>query len=174
MLKRKTVLLLISDLDISEDELSIFEQIYTESRRNLLGIDGKSHMPYEVVWVPVVDPIEDFERYPSLQNKFEALREAMPWYTVDSPKLIERHAVEFMRERWHFMNKPILVVLDPQGNEASLNALHMIWIWGTEAFPFTRAREEELWRNETLTANLIVDGIDSVIFNWVIFKTPLL
>ncbi|KAG2290697.1 hypothetical protein Bca52824_050301 [Brassica carinata] len=96
-------------------------------------------MPYEVVWVPIVDPIEDFERSPSLQNKFEALREPMPWYTVDSPKLIERHVVEFMRERWHFMNKPILVVLDPQGNEASLNALHMIWIWGTEAFPFTRA-----------------------------------
>ncbi|KAJ0244682.1 Protein SIEVE ELEMENT OCCLUSION B [Hirschfeldia incana] len=167
VLRRKTVLLLISDLNISEDELSIFEQIYTESRKNLVGIGGGSHMPYEVVWVPIVDPIEDFERYPSLQNKFEALREPMPWYTVDSPKLIERHVVEFMRERWHFMNKPILVVLDQQGNEASLNALHMIWIWGTESFPFTRAREEELWRSETLTLNLIVDGIDSVIFNWI-------
>lgn len=88
-------------------------------------------------------------------------------YSVDSPKLIERHVVEFMRGRWHFMNKPILVVIDPQGNEASLNALHMIWIWGTEASPFTRSREEELWRRETFSLNLIVDGIDSVIFNWV-------
>lgn len=92
-------------------------------------------------------------------------------YTVDSPNLIERHVVEFMRERWHFMNKPILVVIDPQGNEASLNALHMIWIWGTEAFPFTRSREEELWRRETFSLNLIVDGIDSVIFNWVTEKS---
>jgi len=92
-------------------------------------------------------------------------------YSVDSPKLIERHVVEFMRGRWHFMNKPILVVIDPQGNEASLNALHMIWIWGTEAFPFTRSREEELWRRETFSLNLIVDGIDSVIFNWVFQKS---
>jgi hypothetical protein len=167
VLRRKTVLLLISDLNILQDELSIFEQIYTESRRNLVGVDGKSHMPYEVVWVPVVDPIEDFERSPILQKKFEDLRDPMPWYSVDSPKLIERHVVEFMRGRWHFMNKPILVVIDPQGNEASLNALHMIWIWGTEAFPFTRSREEELWRRETFSLNLIVDGIDSVIFNWI-------
>lgn len=195
VLRRKTVLLLISDLNILQDELSIFEQIYTESRRNLVGVDGKSHMPYEVVWVPIVDPIEDYERSPNLQKKFEALRQDMPWYpntfkthicnlkdgeievfifvvvryTVDSPTLIERHVVEFVRGRWHFMNKPILVVIDPQGNEASLNALHMIWIWGTEAFPFTRSREEELWRRETFSLNLIIDGIDSVIFNWVIY-----
>ncbi|XP_023642779.1 protein SIEVE ELEMENT OCCLUSION B [Capsella rubella] len=167
VLRRKTVLLLISDLNILLDELSIFEQIYTESRRNLVGVDGKSHMPYEVVWVPIVDPIEDYERSPNLQKKFEALRQDMPWYTVDSPQLIERHVVEFVRGRWHFMNKPILVVIDPQGNEASLNALHMIWIWGTEAFPFTKSREEELWRKETFSLNLIIDGIDSVIFNWI-------
>lgn len=80
VLRRKTVLLLISDLNILQDELSIFEQIYTESRRNLVGVDGKSHMPYEVVWVPVVDPIEDFERSPILQKKFEDLRDPMPWY----------------------------------------------------------------------------------------------
>ncbi|RID64720.1 hypothetical protein BRARA_E03638 [Brassica rapa] len=28
-------------------------------------------------------------------------------------------------------------------------------------------REEELWRRETFTLNLIVDGIDAVIFNWI-------
>ncbi|XP_010550173.1 PREDICTED: protein SIEVE ELEMENT OCCLUSION B [Tarenaya hassleriana] len=167
VLRRKTVLLLISDLNISQDELRTFEQIYTDSRKNLMGHDGKTHMPYEVVWIPVVDPIDDYDRSLPLQKKFEALRSTMPWFSVDSPKIIQRHVVKFMRERWHFMNKPILAVLDPQGNEVSLNALHMMWIWGTAAFPFTRTREEELWRGESWILNLVVDGIDPIIFSWI-------
>jgi len=91
------VLLLISDLNILQDELSIFEQIYTESRRNLVGVDGKSHMPYEVVWVPVVDPIEDFERSPILQKKFEDLRDPMPWYLTH---LFQNTHSSSCKERW--------------------------------------------------------------------------
>jgi hypothetical protein len=68
---------------------------------------------------------------------------------------------------WHFRNKPILVVLDPQGKVVSPNALHMMWIWGSNAFPFTSLREESLWREETWRLELLVDGIDPVILNWV-------
>ena len=60
------------------------------------------------------------------------------------------------------------MVLDPQGKELSRNSLHMIWIWGTAAFPFTSSREESLWRGETWRLELLVSGMDPVIYNnWV-------
>ncbi|CAL5368385.1 unnamed protein product [Camellia sinensis] len=47
------------------------------------------------------------------------------------------------------------------------NAIHMMWIWGSNAFPFTSAREEALWREETWKIELLVNGIDQTILNWV-------
>jgi len=58
-------------------------------------------------------------------------------------------------------------VLDPQGKVVCPNALHMMWIWGSSAFPFTSLREESLWKDETWRLELLVDGIDPVILNWV-------
>ena len=51
VLRRKNVLLLISGLDISPDELSILEQIYSESRMHGTRMESL----YELVWIPVVD-----------------------------------------------------------------------------------------------------------------------
>ncbi|RVW78585.1 Protein SIEVE ELEMENT OCCLUSION B [Vitis vinifera] len=51
VLRRKNVLLLISGLSISHDELSILEQIYNESRVHGTRMESQ----YEVVWIPVVD-----------------------------------------------------------------------------------------------------------------------
>jgi len=59
------------------------------------------------------------------------------------------------------------VVLDPQGKVVCPNALYMMWIWESNAFPFTSLREESLWRDETWRLELLVDGIDPVILNWV-------
>ncbi|KAJ6424000.1 hypothetical protein OIU84_024887 [Salix udensis] len=102
VLRRKNVLLLISGLDILNEELSIIEKIYKESRK-----DGARQ------------------------------------------------------------NKPILVVLDPQGKLVCPNAIYMMWIWGNNAFPFTILREESLWREETWRLELLVNGIDPVILNWI-------
>ncbi|XP_052197896.1 protein SIEVE ELEMENT OCCLUSION B-like isoform X6 [Diospyros lotus] len=160
VLRRKNVLLLISGLGISQDELSILEQIYRESRTHAVRMDTL----YEVVWIPIVDP--------SLQGtdfiqKFESLQSTMPWYTVHHPSIIDRAVIRFVREKWHFRNKPILVVLDPQGKVVSPNAIHMMWIWGSNAFPFTSFREEVLWKEETWRLELLVDGIDQTILDWI-------
>ncbi|KAH7577272.1 hypothetical protein JRO89_XS01G0230300 [Xanthoceras sorbifolium] len=119
VLRRKNVLLLISDLDISQEELSILEQIYNEAR----------------------------------QQHGTGMRTSMPWYTVHHPSLIDRAVIKFTKEVWHFQKKPILVVLDPHGRVVCPNALHMMWIWGSMAFPFTTAKEEALWREETWELN---------------------
>lgn len=243
MLRRKNVLLLISGLDISADELSILEQIYSESRIHGTRMESL----YELVWIPIVDlshvthpgttpgtygtttgpygtttgpygtttdtfPLQkhtgnlpedhslhssnsktmsvfssknlmDPQNYSAvfkqhwtdpMQKRFDELTSTMPWYSVYHPSIIDQAVVRFVKERWHFRKKPILVVLDPQGKEVSPNALHMMWIWGSTAFPFTSSREEALWRDETWRLELLVSGMDPIIYNdWVSFKSLL-
>ncbi|CAI0457079.1 unnamed protein product [Linum tenue] len=157
VLRRKNVLLLISDLNISNDELAILEQIYNETTR----LDSQ----YEVIWIPVVDPSIVWTE--AMHKQFETLQSTMPWYTVSHPSVIEKAVVRYIREKWHFRNKAILVVLDPQGRVVSPNAIHMMWIWGSNAFPFTSLREESLWREEAWRLELLVNGIDPMILNWI-------
>ena len=165
VLRRKNVLLLISGLNMSRDELSILEQIYNESRIHQTRMESL----YEVVWIPIVDPSVQWTD--QMQKQFEELQSTMPWYSVHHPSLIDRVVIKFVKERWHFRNKPILVVLDPQGRELSPNAIHMMWIWGSSAFPFTSLREEALWKEETWRLELLVSGMDPTILNWVSSKT---
>jgi hypothetical protein len=154
------VLLLISGLNISQDELSILEQIYNESRLHPTRLESQ----YELVWIPVVD--SSTTGIDSIEKQFENMQSTMPWYTVH-PSLIGRPVVRFIKEKWHLRKKPILVVLDPQGKVVSPNAIHMMWIWVSNAFPFTSSKEEALWREETWRLELLVDGIDQTILNWV-------
>lgn len=159
-------MLLISNLDFSHEELSILEQIYTESRQHT----GRLESQFEVVWIPIVD--RSIEWNEAMEKQFEILQASMPWYTVHHPTLIEKAVIKFIKEVWHFKNRPLLVVLDPQGRVVCPNAIHMMWIWGSNAFPFTSMREEALWKEETWRLELLVDGIDQTILNWVNSKFP--
>lgn len=158
VLKRKTVILLISDLDIFEEELTILAQCHYE-------IKTRPGLHYEIVWIPVVDRSMPWNE--ESQQKFERLQAIMPWYMVAHPSLLEPAVIRYMKEVWHFSKKLILVVLDPQGKVVCNNALHMIMIWGNFAYPFTTAKEESLWREETWKLELLVDGIDPAILEWV-------
>ncbi|XP_047336663.1 protein SIEVE ELEMENT OCCLUSION B-like isoform X2 [Impatiens glandulifera] len=154
-LKHKNVLLLISDLDMSVDELSVLEQIYHDSKQHA----------YEVVWIPVVDP--------SLQNsettlrKFNNLQSSMLWYSLRHPTMIDRPVIRFLKEIWGFHVKPTMVVLDTQGKVLSTNAIPMMLIWGSTAFPFTSQKEKELWRGETWKLELLIDGIEPTVLEWI-------
>ncbi|KAF9603057.1 hypothetical protein IFM89_033782 [Coptis chinensis] len=161
ILRRKNVLLLISDIDISHEELSILDQMYKESRQQ----PGRPESFYEVVWLPVVDRSTPWTE--EKQKNFETLQNMMPWYSVYHPSLLDPAVIKYIKDMWKFAKKPILVVLDPQGRVANQNALHMMWIWGSLAFPFTSVREDGLWREETWRMELLVDGIDQNILNWI-------
>ncbi|KAI3886115.1 hypothetical protein MKX03_029834 [Papaver bracteatum] len=115
VLRRKNVLLLISYHEMPHEELTILKQMYMESRHQPIRIKGQ----YEVIWIPI------------------ALRSLMPWFTVHHPSLIDQDVIKYIKEIWHFSKKPIIVVLDPHVRVVCLNALHMMWIWGSLAFPFT-------------------------------------
>ncbi|KAK9072375.1 hypothetical protein SSX86_008809 [Deinandra increscens subsp. villosa] len=158
VLRKKTVLLLISDLDISHEEILVLTQIYKESR-----IQQDLH--YEVVWVPVVDNMMTWND--SHQHKLEQLQSMMTWYMLHHPVLLEKAVIKYIKQVWHFEKKPILVVLDPQGRVTSPNALHMVWIWRNVAYPFTSAKEDALWKEESWTLELLVDNIDQYILRWI-------
>lgn len=155
------MLLLISGLDISHDELAILEQIYSESRVHPTRMDNQ----FELVWIPIVD--RSLQWTDAMQRQFETVQSTMPWYSVYHPSLIDRSVIRFIKEKWHFRNKPILVVMDGQGRVLCPNAIHMMWIWGSAAFPFTSTKEEALWKDETWRLELLVDGIDPRILEWV-------
>ncbi|KAF5476669.1 hypothetical protein F2P56_003384 [Juglans regia] len=154
VLQRKHVLLLISDLDIPHDEITILGHMYLDPQRKT-----DHQMQYEVVWLPVVDrlsPHKDQEKV----KKFQELQSKMPWYTVTDPWTIEPAVIKYIKEVWRFSKRSILVSLDPQGRVVSINALHMMWIWGSLATPFSIEKEEALWKSEYWGITLLIDGID--------------
>ena len=158
VLRRKNVLLFISDLELSRDELLMLEQMFIESRSH----PGRLESQYEIVWLPILDrstPWNDTKRM-----QFEALQHQMPWYSVYE---LDPAAIRYIKEMWHFNKKTLLVVLDPQGRVVNRNAIHMMWIWGSLAFPFTSAREEALWKEESWRIELLADAIDPLLFTWV-------
>lgn len=161
VLRRKTVLLLISDLDILQEELAVLEHIYAEA----LQPPSRTERQFEVVWLPISDPNSPWTE--TRKKQFETLQASMQWYSVHNPSYLERAVIKLIKEVWNFRGKPILVVLDPQGQVANPNALHMMWIWGSAAFPFCTAREEDLWKTETWGLELLVYGIDPTILTWI-------
>ncbi|KAE8697282.1 omega-6 fatty acid desaturase, endoplasmic reticulum isozyme 1 [Hibiscus syriacus] len=129
-LRRKHVLLLISDLDIIQDEIHVLEAVYKYER--------SSEVNYEIIWLPIVD--------------------SSAWnYIWLSAKVFESAIDDAM---------PIVVTLDPQGKVTCPNALNMLWIWGNAAFPFTTEKEASLWKAEAWTIELLIDGLEPNLFNW--------
>uniref|UniRef100_A0A7N0RIT2 Protein SIEVE ELEMENT OCCLUSION B-like n=1 Tax=Kalanchoe fedtschenkoi TaxID=63787 RepID=A0A7N0RIT2_KALFE len=152
VLRNKHVLLLISDLDISNDEIMTLNHIYKESHTITPSIE------YYIIWLPIVDEKNAGDE--SHELRFQQLQSMMSWFVVHRPSLIEPAVTKYIKEVWHFKKKTIMVTLDQQGQVASTNALHMMWIWGNLAYPFTNAREEALWKGESWRLELLVDGID--------------
>ncbi|CAA2995441.1 Hypothetical predicted protein [Olea europaea subsp. europaea] len=156
VLRMKYVLLLVSDLDLPHEELNILHLIYNQQ---------SMRHEYEVLWLPIVDHATSMG--PTQDRQFLDLRSSMPWYSVDHPSLVNPVAIRYAREIWNFSHMPMLVVLDPQGRVANVNALPMMWIWGSVAFPFTKEMELRLWRESTWDIELLADSIDPRIQEWI-------
>lgn len=153
------MLLLISDLEISNEEVTILDSLYKDSKAG-----GSDHY-YEIVWLPVMD--KSIEWNEELESKFEHIVATMQWYSVVHPSLIEPAVIKYIKEVWNFSKRPILVPLDPQGKVLNKNAFNMLWIWRNLAFPFNMEREAALWNAESWGLELLVDQIDATVLNWV-------
>ncbi|XP_062110489.1 protein SIEVE ELEMENT OCCLUSION B-like [Humulus lupulus] len=160
-LKRKVVALFITELDpelIRSPEYAILQQMYAEKRHNMT----RSESQYEVVWVPISNVWND-DKY----RVFDRLKEQMEWHSVHHPSAVTRVAPRFFREKWGFVKKPILVVIDTQGRVMHNNAIHMMCIWGSLSYPFTANREKLLWEDNAWTMDLLIDGLDPNVSIWI-------
>ncbi|KAF8378187.1 hypothetical protein HHK36_029524 [Tetracentron sinense] len=183
VLRRKIVLLLISDLDISDHELKILERIFNEMQ--------KLETEFKVVWLPIVDRqnivtdanyIMEFDDLPSTMPWYKLYDPLIPltdvqekkfdelvWYKLFKPSLLDSAVVKYIKENWNFNKRPLLVALDTEGKLICPNAINMTWIWGTKAFPFPSKQEEELWKEEgSWRLELLVYNIyPTVIPTWI-------
>ncbi|CAL5370167.1 unnamed protein product [Camellia sinensis] len=158
VLRAKHVLLLISNLEFPNDELVILEHIYTQSKQH----------QYEIVWVPIIRQDDNYSiSWSDMELKlFQQFRGKMPWYSVEDPSLIQRAVVRYTREVWHFGKNPILVVVDPKGKVTCPNALHRMWIWGSNAFPFPSG-DDDLWIKQPWNLEFLVADVDPTISSWI-------
>ncbi|KAA3456404.1 protein SIEVE ELEMENT OCCLUSION B-like [Gossypium australe] len=155
VLRRKHVLFLISDLDISQEEIRALEVVYKER--------VSSGHNYEIIWLPIVDKTA----WNDGCRKISSLQSIMSWYTVSHQFSIKPAVIKYIREVWGFVKKPIAVTLDPQGKVLCPNALNMMWMWGNSAFPFSSEKEESTWQDKAWTFELLVGRLEPNLSSWV-------
>ncbi|PON40913.1 Sieve element occlusion [Parasponia andersonii] len=159
-LKSKVVALFITNLDndlASGAEYAILQQMYLEKWHNLIRSDSN----YEVVWIPIVD-INTWTR--EKLKLFKRLRDQMEWHSVDNPSNVD---IRFIKKECNFVEKPLVVVMDAQGNIVHKNGIYMMCTWGSLAYPFTATREKELWKEMQWKIDLLTDNIELNMDNWI-------
>lgn len=142
VLKKKEVFLFISTLNISQEDISILIPIYDHLK--------ETGSQYKIVWIPVVDEWTD-----KLRKKFDSLKSKMPWYVLHHFAPIK--GIKYIKEELHFNQKPLVVVLSPQGKILHHNAFHMIQVWGVKGFPYTEDKEKSITQELKWVVSLLVD-----------------
>ncbi|PRQ38308.1 putative sieve element occlusion [Rosa chinensis] len=152
ILRRKNVLLFISSLDITDDDISILKPIHEFTKKD---------NQYNIVWIPIVEQWTD-----DLRKKFDILKNKIPWFTVQYPGPIA--GIKYIKKDWNFKGKPTMVVMNPHGKVEHPNAVHMVRVWGVKAFPFTETREAELSHSDgEQWVSSVVNGIHPSLPTWI-------
>ncbi|XP_056171346.1 protein SIEVE ELEMENT OCCLUSION B-like [Syzygium oleosum] len=142
----KSMLLLISDLKLENNELVELNNIYNAR--------GFKESNYEIVWIPILEQVT-----PASLTQFSEKQKQMPWLSPSNPKSISNVIIRIVKEEWNFRKDSIAVVLNPQGKVENKNAMPMIRVWGFEAFPFTESSGWNLWsRQEINWLELLLKG----------------
>ncbi|XP_022734843.1 protein SIEVE ELEMENT OCCLUSION C [Durio zibethinus] len=159
-LKSKVVLLLVSKPDLLPLEQLFFLVHQTYDHPHRKKVEGS----YAIIWVPisVSDTWTDAE-----EKWFNFLSNSIPFYSVRQPWSLNSAVINFMKQEWKYGDEAIMVVLDSEGTITNLNALDMVFIWGSEAYPFSLSRENELWDGQHWTMQLMTNEIHPILTQWV-------
>ncbi|XP_015888002.2 protein SIEVE ELEMENT OCCLUSION B [Ziziphus jujuba] len=150
VLRRKYVLLFISSLEITDEDINILKPIYEATKKD---------NQYTIVWIPIVEQWTD-----ELKKKFETIRVKMPWYVVQYFSPIA--GIRFIKEEWNFKGKPAVVVMNPQGKVENPNALHVIRLYGMKAFPFNKNKIEIVTNDKNWIGSVVIN-VDPAITTWI-------
>lgn len=135
--RKKHVLLFISGLDSIRDEIRLLQSIYEGLQEDPKEVKGYRKEDFRILWVPVV---EDWNLLHKAE--YDNLKLEMPWYVVEY--FYPLAGIRLIREDLNYKNKPIIPVLNPQGRVVNYNAMHMIFVWGIDAFPFRPSDDDVL------------------------------
>lgn len=142
-LRDKNVILLISGLDISDDDIRAVHLIYDEV---------KKEDKYKIVWIPVIQEDSQEEEKEASRKRYEYISSSMPWYIVQYTTKIA--GWRYLEENWQLRQDPLVVVMNSKSRVEFANAIHLIRVWGTEAIPFTNGKANALlaknWPDSTL------------------------
>ncbi|GAY47249.1 hypothetical protein CUMW_103170 [Citrus unshiu] len=151
VLRRKHVLLLISSLDLSDEEILVLH-LYREHK-------AREEFDYAIVWLPIVDRSIAWDE--GYRQKFEQLQAMMPWYTVQHPTIIEPAVVKSVE---------VFKEGDPSASGSTREDFepkrfsHVVDM-GKFGFPFS-AEKEHAWKAESWRLELLIDDIDATILEW--------
>ncbi|XP_023515202.1 protein SIEVE ELEMENT OCCLUSION B-like [Cucurbita pepo subsp. pepo] len=152
-LSGKNVILVISELNISNDDIEALHHVYERLKTD--------HKTYEIVWIPIIPAsyhAEDLKRY-------EYLRSIMKWHSI--PFTTKIAGMRYMEERWQLREDPLVVVLNSQSKVVFRNAIHLIRVWGNEAIDFTHDRSKSLLRRNWPDSTLVKFTHQPRLQNWI-------
>ncbi|GAU47934.1 hypothetical protein TSUD_14040 [Trifolium subterraneum] len=135
--RKKHVLVFISGLDSIRNEVRLLNSIYDGLQHDPSELKGYRKEDFKILWIPIVDEWTLLHK-----AEFDNLKLEMPWYVVEYFKPLA--GIRLIREDLNYKNKPIVPVLNPQGRVVNYNAMHMIFVWGIDAFPFRPTYDESL------------------------------
>ncbi|TKY51879.1 SIEVE ELEMENT OCCLUSION B protein [Spatholobus suberectus] len=154
---QKYVLLFISSLDKIEDEISLLNSIYDRLQDSPTEIiKNYKKEDFKILWIPIF-PVWDDKQI----HKFHTLKDTIKWYAVEFSKL---PSTELIKEKFNYLDKPIIPVLTPLGDIMNEDAMDLIFQWGIDAFPFRKTDGVDLtlkWRwfwDATKRANLGIEA----------------
>lgn len=162
LFRKKSVLLIISDQNISKDDIETLKIIHDDATKRFrispeddpkavsIQIQTEKETLYELVWIPIVD---------ARPENLEPLPKFMPWaYRVDPQKMNEWTAT-YIKEEWRFKRETMVVVLDSLGLVVNTDAMPMLRIWGTHAFPYTGNESTHPWRGPCNWVQLVLKWV---------------
>ncbi|KAK7243170.1 hypothetical protein RIF29_37958 [Crotalaria pallida] len=153
--KHKHVLLFLSGLHGVGDEIRLLNHIYDRLLEDPKELNGYQKEDFKILWIPIVDNWDDHNK-----NVFKHHLEhgGIKWYVVEY--FAPLPGIRLIKEDLKYANKPILPVIDPQGKVINDDAMHIVFEWGIDAFPFGKEdgdRITQKWKwfwDELKKANL--------------------
>ncbi|KAL5068345.1 hypothetical protein RYX36_019232 [Vicia faba] len=148
--KQNYVLLFISGLDSIGDEILLLNSIYNRLQDNPQEvIKGFKKEDFKILWIPIVDMWDEVAK-----NQFRNLKESMKWYVLEY--FSQLPGLGIIKNRLNYIdNKPIVSVINPQGEIMNENAMEIIFQWGFDAFPFRKIDGDDLFKKWAWFWNLM-------------------
>lgn len=138
--KQKYVMLFISGLDSIGDEILLLSSIYRRLQEHAgEEIKGFKKGDFRILWIPIVD---DWNTDNIRREKFYNLKKNMKWHVLEYFEKLPGY--EIIVEKLKYDGKPIVTVVNPQGQIMNENALQIIFEWEIEAFPFRQIDADDL------------------------------